>query len=363
MFMKVIKMGIIGCGDIANIRYFPSIKELDNFELAGIYDWDAKVSQEMAAKHSVKAYDSLEALLANADIDAVVVCTYHPSHAETALKALAAGKHVLVEKPLCTSYAAALKMKEAAEKSDLIFMALPYDEYPRLEMAKELLSNGTIGKITSVDGMFAHIGPLHAPWFFSKKLAKWGVLADLGVYPISVLSHLFGSAKAVTGFVSSYFNERTSLKGEHIPVEVEDCATAVIKWDDGKTATFRSNWVTCSSKDLSVWDLKFFGNEGILWVNMSSKEYQLVVYSPKKEIAGAEKITFNDFYPCYNIPVPDTGNEHYPVLNGFADAIFSGKKIPLKGASVQRQVHVVEIIEKLYQSSEKGVSLELETRI
>ena len=361
--MSAIKIGIVGCGDIANIRYFPSIKELDGFELAGIFDWDPEVSRNMSEKHQVKAYSSIESFLENNDMDAVVVCTYHPTHADTALKALAAGKHVLVEKPLCTSYADALKMKEAAEKSDKIFMALPFDEYPRLEIAKKILKDGTIGNVTSIDGMFAHIGPLHAPWFFNKKLAKWGVLADLGVYPISVLSHLFGCAKSVTGFVSSYCKERTSLKGEHIPVEVDDSATAVIKWKDNMTATFRSNWVTCSSKDLSVWDLKFFGNEGILWVNMSSKDYQLIVYSPKKEIPGAEKITYNDFYPCYNVPVPDTLNEHYPVLNGFAEAIRSGKKIPADGASIQRQLHVIEIIEKLYQSSEKGISMDLETTI
>ena len=360
--MSVIKVGVVGCGDIARIRYFSSFKKLDDYELVGVYDWDAEVCRKTAEEYNAKAYNSLESFLKDEAIEAVVVATYHPSHADISIKALAAGKHVISEKPMCTSFDDALRIRDAVDAGNKIFMALPYDEYPRLKIAKKILQDGVIGKITSADSMFGHIGPLHAPWFFNKELAKWGVLADLGVYPISIMTYLFGSVKSVTGFAGSYFKERTSLKGEPIKVEVDDIASAVLKWEDNMTATFRSNWCTCSSKDLSIWDMKFFGFEGALYVNMSSKDFQVVVYSPKAEIPSAEKITYNDFYPCYNVQIPKTDNEHEPILLEFARAVRTGEKFPAAGSSVYRQLHVVEIIDKLYKSSATGKTMNLETK-
>ena len=91
------------------------------------------------SRYGARLYDDLDAFFADPEIDAVVVATPHPTHAELAIRALDAGKHVLVEKPMVTSLADAGRLHEAAARSDRIFMALPFDATPPMEAAKRLI--------------------------------------------------------------------------------------------------------------------------------------------------------------------------------------------------------------------------------
>ena len=151
-----------------------------------------------------------------------------PSHTPLAIQALKAGKHVISEKPVSVSIEQAKQLKEAAAQTDKVFMAMPNDAYPQIEKVKELIEQGVIGEVCAIDSVFAHHGPLHAPWFFDYEKAQWGVLADLGVYSISTLSYLFGPVARVYGETRCFEKRRISDAGEEFIPSVEDNVAATL---------------------------------------------------------------------------------------------------------------------------------------
>ena len=173
--------------------------------MRGLYSRTAKTCEPLAAKYGGKIYPDLDALLRAPEIEAVVIATPHPSHADIAVSSFEAGKHVLCEKPIATSLADASRILQAAERSGKVFMALPFDGSPPIEAAKRLLAAKAIGRVSSADAVLAHRGPKHAPWFFDREKAGWGVSADLGIYLISQLTYFFGPAKSVRGRVETVF--------------------------------------------------------------------------------------------------------------------------------------------------------------
>jgi len=186
--MVAIGVGVIGCGDIARIRYFPSIEALPQLKLAGVYSRTPAQCNDIVRRYGGKAHNALDSFLHDDDIEAVIITTPHPSHADLTIRALQAGKHVLTEKPMATSLVDASRVRKAADRSPNVFMALPYDDSAPMKEAKRLIQNGAIGRVSSADAVMAHQGPLHASWFFSRDMAEWGVLADLGIYIISQLT-------------------------------------------------------------------------------------------------------------------------------------------------------------------------------
>ena len=356
--MEKLRFGLVGCGDIAHIRYFYSFERLPELiELVGIYDFNETFLKKTAAELGTHAYASFDELLADPAIEAVIVTTWHPSHAEYSIRALKAGKHVLSEKPIATSKEDALQIQKAALSAGKIYMALPNDEYPHTETVRRMIRDGVIGEVCQADGIFAHQGPLHAPWFFDRERASWGVLADLGVYPISLMTYLFGPVDSVSGKTMMLQKHRISLDGEPIEPGVEDSAAAILTWADGKTATIRTNWCTAADKSMCVWDLRIYGSRGIIFINMNDPEYRVVVYSPYTPLDG-KKIMYAGFADCYLI---DTGESdcHTDILYGFLEAVRGGIPIPADGCSIERQIHVIEIIDRIYQSSREGRTLQI----
>ena len=97
------KVGIIGCGKIAQVRHIPEYLDNPQAEIAGYYDFNLERAKELADRFGGKAYETVEDLLADPEIDAVSVCAANNAHAEVTIKALNAGKHVLCEKPMATT--------------------------------------------------------------------------------------------------------------------------------------------------------------------------------------------------------------------------------------------------------------------
>jgi predicted dehydrogenase len=122
--MKQLKVGIVGCGAIAQIQHLPHLRELsDEFEIAGLCDLSPKLLEVLGAEYGVPPERRfLDAgALVRSDVDAVIVCPTG-SHAAPSIAAARAGKHVLVEKPMCTTVAEAEAMVAAAEKARVVLM-------------------------------------------------------------------------------------------------------------------------------------------------------------------------------------------------------------------------------------------------
>ena len=112
----MVKVGIIGCGKIAQVRHIPEYLDNPNAKLTGLYDLNLQRAKELAEKYDCKSYESVEEMLADPEIDAVSVCVANHVHAEITIAALKAGKHVLCEKPMATKLKDCQMMVDTAEQ-------------------------------------------------------------------------------------------------------------------------------------------------------------------------------------------------------------------------------------------------------
>lgn len=188
----MVRVGIIGCGKIAQVRHIPEYEANPNAEVVALYDVDHDRACELAEHHGATAYNSLDDLLDDPDIDAVSVCTSNATHAEATIKALRAGKHVLCEKPMAVTLEECEQMVTAAEVAAKVSGAkLMIDQNQRFAKAhiraKELLDAGRIGRVLTFRTTFGHGGPETwsvdpgtGSWFFDPKrasMAPWRTLA------------------------------------------------------------------------------------------------------------------------------------------------------------------------------------------
>ena len=166
--------------------------------------------------------------------------------------------------------------------------------------------------------------------------------------------------RKVQGSVKRVYDERISLKGEKIIGEVEDNIAAVLEWPTGLVATVRSNWCTAMSKADSHYEVKFYGSDGIIFLNPISPQNPLIVYSPKRVVPGAKKVSYAGFSECY-LPDLAASADHKDIVDAFARAIISNRPMPSDGCSVHRQLHVIEVIDKLYSASKQGTAMRVES--
>ena len=222
----MIRVGIIGCGKIAQVRHLPEYAANPNAEIVAYYDKNRARAEEMAAKYGGSVCDTYFDLLNRDDIDAVSVCVENRSHAEISTAALYAGKHVLCEKPMAVTLAECESMVAAAERNGKYLMIghnMRFDPVHR--RAKQLLDRGVIGDVITFRAVLGNAGPEgwsvdEGTWFFDKNKAALGALSDMGIHKVDLLQYLLGqkvietTAKVVTPsspiIVSDMEGNRTS---------------------------------------------------------------------------------------------------------------------------------------------------------
>ena len=353
--MTTTGIGIIGCGDIARARFFPAVARYPGFELVGMQSRTAALCAPLAQQYGGKVHADLESLLGAPDVQAVVIATPHPTHADLAVRCLEAGKHVLCEKPMATSLADAKRIEKAAAESRRVFMALPFDRSPAVEEAKRLIAAGAIGRVSMADAALAHRGPRHAPWFFDREKAHWGALADLGVYLISQLTYLFGPAAKVMGKVDTIFPERKDEGERPIRATVDDNAAAILELPQGILGAIRANWCSPSDHRNVICQTRIHGTTGMIFINLASATDRLVVFSPEREVPGAAPIEYAGMSNCYR-PALASLDDDFEMMRAFEDQIRAGKG----GGNLSRARHVIEIIDKIYASSASGTAQAIE---
>ena len=208
----MIRVAVIGCGKIAQVRHLPEYATNPNAQLVAYYDKNSQRAHEVAAQYGGKVYDSYFDLLKDPEIDAVSVCVENRSHAEMTTAALYAGKHVLCEKPMAVTLAECESMVAAAEFNNRHLMIghnMRFDPVHR--RAKELLEQGVIGDVITFRTGLGTSGPegwsMEGNWFFDKKKAVMGALSDLGIHKIDLMQYLTGQTvietTSTTGRITS----------------------------------------------------------------------------------------------------------------------------------------------------------------
>ena len=261
-----IRIGMIGCGKIAQVRHIPEYADNPDAELRGFFDLSLERAQEMAEKYGGKAYASAEELLADPEIDAVSVCVANNAHAELTIKALRAGKHVLCEKPMAVTLEDCEAMVSEAKKAGKFLMIGHNQRLAKAHMtAKKLIDEGLIGRIITFRTSFGHGGPEtwsitpgKNVWFFDKKRAAMGAMADLGVHKTDLIQFLTGQNVVKTTARLAVLDKR-GADGELIGVD--DNAICIYEMSGGILGTMTASWTYYGAEDNST---ILYGEKGIM---------------------------------------------------------------------------------------------------
>ena len=206
--VDVIRWGIVGCGDVTEVKSGPGFQKAAGSALVAVMRRDLQKAQDYAARHGVpRAYDRADDLIGDPEVDAVYVATPPSSHCELALKVAAAGKPCLVEKPMALDHAECVRMNEAfARAGQPLWVAYYRRALPRFLLVRDLLRDGAIGRLSSVR---VEVRERLAPpertggWRFDPGAAGAGLFFDLGSHSLDLVDFLAAPIAHVSGFAAN----------------------------------------------------------------------------------------------------------------------------------------------------------------
>ncbi len=198
----VVRWGIIGCGDVTEVKSGPGFRLAAGSRLVAVMRRNAALAADYARRHGVpRCYDRAEALIADPEVDAVYIATPPDSHETYALQVAAAGKPAYVEKPMARSTAECERMSAAfTERALPLYVAYYRRALPRFLQVKRWLEDGAIGKVTGID--YHHASPAHrleAGWRTDVRAAGGGLFLDLGSHALDLIDFLIGPLSDVSG--------------------------------------------------------------------------------------------------------------------------------------------------------------------
>ena len=295
--IMTIGIGIIGCGKISQVRHIPEYADNPDAELRGFYDLNYERAHGLTEKYGGKAYDTVDTLIADPDIDAVSVCAANHAHANLTIKALRAGKHVLCEKPMAVTLEECEEMVAEAKKAGKFLMIGHNQRLAKAHAtAKDLIRSGLIGRIITFRTTFGHGGPEtwsitpgKDVWFFDKKRAAMGAMADLGVHKTDLIQFLMDQRVIRTTARLTTLDKR-GADGELIGVD--DNAFCIYEMSGGIMGTMTASWTFYGAEDNST---ILYGEKGIMRIYDDPAHSIVVTMNDGSRIMyDVEKIQTND---------------------------------------------------------------------
>lgn len=342
-----IKVGIIGCGKIAQVRHIPEYAANPNAEVYGFYDINLARAEELAVKYGGKAYASYEELLADPAIEAVSVCAANHAHAEISIAALKAGKHVLCEKPMAVTLEECEAMVAAARESGKYLMIGQNQRLAKAHAkAKELIAQGAIGKVLTFRTIFGHGGPEtwsidpgSNVWFFDKTKAAMGAMADLGIHKTDMIQYVLGSKIVKTQAVLTTLDKRDATGSL---IGVDDNAICIYQMENGVIGTMTASWTYYAAEDNTT---VIYGTKGEL------RLYDDPKYSVQQINADGTRID-------YQIDQIQTNDNQTAsgVIDLFVNALVENREPEISGENV---LHAMKAVFASIESSAKGCAVEV----
>lgn len=252
--METVKVGIIGCGGIANGKHMPALHKLDNVQMVAFCDIVGERAEKAAEKFGTadaKVYTDYKELLKDSSIDVIHVCTPNRSHSFITVDALHSGKHVMCEKPMAKTAAEAKKMLDAAKETGKKLTIGYQNRFrPDSRYLKSTCEEGALGEVYYAK---AHAIRRRAvpTWgvFLNEEEQGGGPLIDIGTHALDLTLWCMDNykPKRVMGSVYHKLSDQTQTAnawGDWDPKEftVEDSAFAMIQMEDGATIMLESSW-------------------------------------------------------------------------------------------------------------------------
>lgn len=321
---------LVGAGAIAGKRVASAIAETGNCELVGVCDVAEESARELAGEYGAPGvFSDVDEAIARSDFDAVYVATPVFLHVPIAIKALEAGKHVLVEKPLGISAEDAGRLVEVAGRYDRLKVGCAYYRrfYPAFAQAKEMLDKGEFGDIVLVRMHYYSWGAMAGDnWRVIKGKSGGGPLSDMGSHMFDVMIGLLGMPETVYAKVQNHVHS----------YEVEDSAAIVMRMPDSADVVASFHW---NSK---TWTHEFeiVGTEAkVRWHPYDSGKVVKTIGRDTQELdlANAE-------------------NVHQPVVADFVEAVLGDGKVMVTPAEALKTNVVLDAV---YESAAKGKEIVL----
>jgi 1,5-anhydro-D-fructose reductase (1,5-anhydro-D-mannitol-forming) len=300
--MEKINWVLAGVGDIAQRRVLPAILAERRSRLYGL----VTRNKEKAADYpGAKSWSTLEEALHDSAVDAVYIALPVAMHAEAAIAALRAGKHVLCEKPMAMNDAEAGRMVAEAQASGRLLGVSYYRRlYPKLIRARQLIAEGAIGQpVLAEANCHSWLPEAARGWLLDPAMAGGGPLYDIGSHRIDAMNFLFGKPEQVCGLLSNAVH----------PLAVEDSATLALRFAGNVHGIVDARWNSRLPRD----QFRVVGTEGE--INLDP------LNGPELQIAGRFEM------------LPAHANLHYPLVLNFAGAVLSQPPAPLACPAEQAQ--------------------------
>ena len=362
----VIKVGIIGCGDVATHSYMPGLNELsDRAEVVAVFDIvEERVEKAKEFHPNATGYTDYDEFLKHSDqrMDLVLNLTPAPLHRDITAKALEAGYSVYSEKPIASTVDEAHELVKIAEDKGLHFFCAPAMMVTaRFQWLKELLGEGKIGRPYFIKSHHAGMGP--ASWrtysgdpavFYTSKV---GPLIDLGVYQLHAMTGLFGAAKRIQAVGGIMNEQRTALQpvrfGEIIDVQTPDLYSINIEFEGNRYANLFNSFAVPASRAPMF---EVYGSMGT--ISIETRQWYdgngtTNIYT-RDESENPQNEGWQDDVPVPN-PIRTSGILESGLLHAM-DVIEQGVENALSAAHA---THVLEIMVAAGESLESGESIEI----
>lgn len=345
---KKIKVGIIGCGDIAFNKHMPGLNKLKNVELRAFCNRSIEKAEKAAAQFGAEVariYQDYNKLLQNEKLDLVHICTPNNSHAEISIAALKAGKDVMCEKPMALNYKEAKKMHKTAQETDQK-LSFSYQNRFKAEnqLFKEIVESGKLGKIYYAKSLaLRRRGVPTWGYFLDKEIQGGGPLIDIGTHsldltlwlldnyqPKLVLANVF-EEMAAAGSEANYFGPWAEED-----FEVEDAAVAHLIMEDGTSIILETSWALNTAREYDIKTAlsgRKAGADNFNGLRINGEEDGNLF---KKEIATAKAKN------------EDPGDKE---MRLWIEAIREDKEPPVKA---EQALVVAQILDGIYKSAARG---------
>lgn len=369
MATKKVKVGVIGVGLIAQIAHIPAYIEA-GAEIVGVADVVESRLKKVAEQFSIpKTYTNYKDLLANPDVDAVSICTPNYLHAQMTIDALNVGKAVLCEKPMAMNVKEAQNMFETSQKTGkLLMMGFNNRFRGDAQKLKQFIDEGKLGKI-----YYAKIGYMRRRgtpkgWFTVKKESGGGPVIDIGVHVIDLTRYLMGNPKPVSVSASTYkYFPEYHIDGKY-PWEssdvkdklrdgkendVEDLATAFIRFEDGSSVFVETSWASNIAEDRFYIDM--------LGTKMGAEiDSYNPIHKGSRNNEGSISLYGEELHSLvdYEVKTPEV-RSHFEEIKYFVGLLKDKKQDLLDTA--KNGVEIQKIIDAIYKSAETKKEIMIQT--
>lgn len=322
--MTQIRWGIIGCGDVTEVKSGPAFAKADGSALVAVMRRNAQLAEDYARRHGVlRWYGDAEALVADPDVDAVYVATPPDSHREYALIAARHRKPVYVEKPMALDHRQCLDMLEACREAGVpLFTAYYRRALPRFLRVKALVDEGAIGVVRAITITLCRRHAMDAsalPWRVDPAVAGGGLFVDLASHTLDLLDFILGPIASASGGAGN--------QGDFY--RAEDIVAAALTFESG----VRGTGLWCFTADRNEDRVEIVGNAG------------RIGFSTFDEAPVA--LSRDGVVETFDIPHPP--HVQQPLIQSIVDTLHGRGTCPSTGESGARTTRVMDALLASYR--------------